>query len=60
MWISASFCLLIAVLSIALSTILHFENKKMEREGVIPSKQEAKDGLRDREVTGVPRYRYLI
>lgn len=34
MWISAAFCLLVAVLSVVLSLILYHDNKKMEKEGV--------------------------
>jgi MFS family permease len=66
MWISASFCLLIAVCSVALSCILIAENKKMEREGIIPPKGEGvKDGLQDHVKRveegrkGAPRYRYI-
>ena len=44
MWISASFCLFIAFLSVCLSLILIRENKRMEREGLIPKKGEEKDG----------------
>ena len=64
MWISASFCLLIVACSIALSLILISENKKMEREGLIPPKNAGpQDGLQDREKhagqAGNPRYRYI-
>ena len=64
MWISASFCLLIAACCAALSSILIWENKKMEREGLIPPKGAgAKDGLKDREKhagkAGNPKYRYI-
>jgi hypothetical protein len=73
MWTSASFCLFIALLSAMLSTILIWENRKMEREGLIPPKTkrgQVEDGLQDREkqggVTGqslkdgeVPRYRHI-
>ena len=34
MWISASFCLLVAVLSGILSCWLIYENRQMEKEGV--------------------------
>jgi hypothetical protein len=34
MWISAAFCLMVAVLSGVLSCWLIYENKKMDREGV--------------------------
>ncbi|ETN39316.1 uncharacterized protein HMPREF1541_05539 [Cyphellophora europaea CBS 101466] len=57
MWISASFCLLIAACSVALAGILIRENKQMERQGLIPKKGETRDGLKDRDVEGVPRYR---
>lgn len=57
MWISASFCLLIAACSTLLMLILMRENKQMERDGLIPKKGEDQDGLRDRQVDGVPRYR---
>lgn len=39
--------------------ILIRENRQMERDGLIPKKGEEKDGLRDRGVEGVPRYRYI-
>jgi hypothetical protein len=63
-WISASFCLLVAACSIALSLILIHENKQMEREGLIPPKSEGpQDGLQDREKhlgrPAYPRYRYI-
>jgi MFS family permease len=64
MWISASFCLLIAVCSAALSLILIRENNQMEKEGLIPPKGAGpKDGLQDREKhagpSANPRYRYI-
>ncbi len=64
MWISASFCLLIVVCSIALSYILIQENKQMEKDGLIPPKNAGpKDGLQDREKhvgqAANPRYRYI-
>lgn len=59
MWISAAFCLLIAACSTALAAILIFENRKMERDGLIPKKGEDQDGLRDRNAQSVPRYRYI-
>lgn len=37
MWISASFCLLVAFLSAMLSTILIWENRKMEKAGLVES-----------------------
>lgn len=42
MWISAAFCLLVAVLSVVLSCWLIYENKKMDREGV-PEVEEFED-----------------
>jgi hypothetical protein len=42
-----------------LSGILIYQNRQMEREGLIPRKGEDKDGLRDRNVQGIPRYRYI-
>lgn len=48
---------MIAACSAALMAILIAENKKMERDGVIPKKGEEKDGLRDRGTDGVPKYR---
>ena len=42
MWISASFCLLVAVLSGMLSCWLIYENKQMEKEGV-PEVEEFED-----------------
>jgi hypothetical protein len=64
MWISASFCLLVAACSIALSLILIHENKQMEREGLIPPKSEGSQvGQQDREKhlgrPAYPRYRYI-
>lgn len=64
MWISASFCLLVAACSVALSLILIWENKKMEKEGLIPPKNAGpQDGLQDREKhlgrPAYPRYRYI-
>jgi len=64
MWISASMCLMCCFLAILLSTILFLENKKMEREGLIPRKGEedtyqgAPNTVAD-EQTGVRRYRYI-
>lgn len=60
MWISAAFCLLIAACSALLATILIFQNRQMEKAGIIPKKgEQAQDGLRDREMEGVPKYRYI-
>lgn len=42
MWISAAFCLLVAVLSGILSCWLIWENKQMEKEGV-PEVEEFED-----------------
>ena len=42
MWISAAFCLLVAVLSGVLSTWLYWENKQMDKEGV-PEVEESFD-----------------
>ena len=58
MWISASFCLLIAFCSVLLSWILIRENKQMEREGVIPSKEDDKNGLNQRDFDPSERVRY--
>ena len=58
MWISASFCLFIAFLSLCLSLILIRENKQMERQGLIPRKGEEKNGLQDRDEER-PVYRYI-
>lgn len=35
MWISAAMCLMVAVLSVVLSCWLIYENKKMDKEGVL-------------------------
>lgn len=61
MWISAAFCLVVAFGAVLLSSILIWENKKMEREGLIGREGEEKSGLDER---GVPsnqrvRYRYI-
>ena len=59
MWISAAMCLLVAVLSVLLTFILIWQNKKMEREGLIPPKDAPpENGLEDRDVK-YPRYRYI-
>lgn len=60
MWISAAMCLMCAGIAIVLSTILIAENKKMEREGLIPRKGEEKveQDAAD-ETRAVPRYRYI-
>ncbi|RMZ91299.1 hypothetical protein DV736_g1452, partial [Chaetothyriales sp. CBS 134916] len=44
MWISASFCLFIAFLSASLSLLLIYENRQMERKGLIPKKGEVLEG----------------
>ncbi|RMZ80911.1 hypothetical protein DV737_g2769, partial [Chaetothyriales sp. CBS 132003] len=44
MWISASFCLFIAFLSTSLSLLLIYENRQMERKGLIPKKGEVLEG----------------
>lgn len=63
MWISASMCLLAGCLAIVLSTILFFENKKMEREGVIPKKGEnRRESVQHDVATGeakIPKFRYI-
>lgn len=63
MWISASFCLLAGVLAIVLSTILFLENKKMEREGIIPKKGEEGRPVYQHDIaTGeakIPKFRYI-
>ncbi|RMZ83300.1 hypothetical protein DV738_g1359, partial [Chaetothyriales sp. CBS 135597] len=40
MWISAGFCIFIAALSASLSLLLIYENREMERKGLIPRKGE--------------------
>lgn len=61
MWISAAFCLVVAAGAATLSSILIWENKKMEREGLIPKKGEEKSGLDQRDVPSDQqvRYRYI-
>ncbi|TKA49648.1 hypothetical protein B0A54_00316 [Friedmanniomyces endolithicus] len=58
MWISAAFCLLVAVLSLMLSTWLIFENRKMAREGV-PEVEEYEDTSIARETGVHERHRYI-
>ncbi|KAK0335539.1 hypothetical protein LTR91_017035 [Friedmanniomyces endolithicus] len=58
MWISAAFCLLVAILSLVLSTWLIFENRKMAREGV-PKVEEYEDTSIARETGVHERHRYI-
>lgn len=63
MWISASMCLMCCFLAILLSSILIYENKKMEKEGLIPKKGEetqhgAHNAVADEQI-GMRRYRYI-
>lgn len=58
MWISAAFCLLVAVLSCVLSLWLIWENKKMEKEGV-PEVEEFEDTSIARPTGQHERHRYI-
>jgi len=58
MWISAAFCLLVAVLSCILSLWLIHENKVMDREGV-PEVEEYEDTSIARENGVHERHRYI-
>ena len=58
MWISASFCLFIAFLSMSLSLILIMENRKMEKEGLILKKGEEKHAFAGEHEEGT-RFRYI-
>ncbi|RMD44065.1 hypothetical protein DV735_g1118, partial [Chaetothyriales sp. CBS 134920] len=53
MWISAGFCILVAVLSASLSLLLIYENREMERKGLIARKGEQ---LPEGEDCHDPRY----
>jgi len=59
MWISASFCLLVACCSGLLSWLLIRENRKMERAGEIPRKNEAPEHGIDNGEVSVPKFRYI-
>ncbi|KAK3071789.1 hypothetical protein LTR53_008027 [Teratosphaeriaceae sp. CCFEE 6253] len=58
MWISASFCLLVACLSCLLSLWLIHENKKMDREGV-PETEEYEETSIARETGAHVKHRYI-
>lgn len=58
MWISASFCLLVAVLSGVLSCWLIYENRKMEREGV-PEVEEFEETSVGPQSQTIVRHRYI-
>lgn len=58
MWISASFCLLVVVLSITLSLWLIYENRKMDREGV-PEVEEFEDTSVARASGRKEKHRYI-
>ena len=63
MWVSAAMCLFVGCLAMVLSTILIWENRKMERQGIIPKKGEnrresVQHGIADGEAK-VPKYRYI-
>lgn len=63
MWISAGMCIFVGCVAILLSSILIWENKKMEREGLIPKKEKGrKSSVQHGIATGqstMPRYRYI-
>ena len=63
MWISAAFCLFAGFLAICLSSILIWENKKMEREGLIPKKgEDRRQSVQHGIATGeakIERFRYI-
>ena len=58
MWISAAFCLLVAVLSGCLSLWLIHENKKMDREGV-PEVEEFEETSVARESGRHEKHRFI-
>ncbi len=58
LWISASFCLLVTVVSTVLSLWLIRENKKMDKEGV-PEVQEFEDTSVAREDGQNEKHRYI-
>ena len=58
MWISAAFCLLVAVLSGVLSCWLIWENKKMDREGV-PEVEEFEETSGARAEDRNQKHRYV-
>lgn len=63
MWISAGMCIFVGCLAIILSCILIWENKQMEKEGLIPKKGEeghevVQHGVAHHDAH-VPRYRYI-
>lgn len=58
LWISAAFCLLVAVLSLVLSLWLIYENKKMDREGM-PEVQEFEDTSIARASGTHEKHRYI-
>jgi hypothetical protein len=58
MWISAAFCLMVAVLSGVLSCWLIYENKKMDREGV-QEIEEFEETSGQGEATRREKHRYV-
>jgi hypothetical protein len=58
MWISASMCLMVAVLSGVLSCWLIYENRKMDREGV-PEVEEFEETSAQREPGPLAKVRYV-
>ena len=58
MWISASFCLLVAVLSGVLSCWLIWENKQMDKQGV-PEVEEFEDTSIARPSGTHEKHRYI-
>jgi hypothetical protein len=58
MWISASMCLMVAVLSGVLSCWLIYENKKMDKEGV-PEVEEFEETSAQRESGQLAKHRYV-
>lgn len=68
LWVSAGMCLFVGCVAVLLSCILIWENRRMERDGIIPRKGEEREGHgQDAPVqygvagedAKVPRYRYI-
>ena len=59
LWVSGAFCLLVCVCSVILSFWLHWENKKMDREGVAEV-QEFEETSIARESGRHEKHRYII
>lgn len=65
LWVSAGMCLFVGCLAMVLTTYLIFENRKLEKQGLIPKKGEERNeednaqyGVQGEEAK-VPVYRYI-